>query len=284
MTQDEMNVKGKPLFGKDNNPSNILPQKLTLKSRIKFRCHPGVRCFTACCGGIKIILTPYDILQLTKRLAIPPHEFLHQYTLPTYLEKTDMPGVMIKLREEDSKCPFVTPAGCTVYSDRPTACRYYPIGNASLSYKDSADTGGFYFLIKESHCLGFGETDRWKVADWRKDQGIEAHDEINAGWVDLVVRKRSFPANLHLSEKSKSMFFLASYNIDKFRRFIFDSSFLSIYDIDPERLEAVRTDDVAMLSLAVDWLRFVLFKEGAFSIDTAAAALRMKQRRPCAAV
>jgi hypothetical protein len=242
-------------------------------------------CYTSCCRGINIILTPYDIIRLKKRLGLSSEEFLAVYTEPRLLEKTDLPVVTLKLLDDPEKsCPFVREEGCLIYADRPTTCRYYPIGSASLSHKEAAETGGFYFMIKESHCLGFGETDRWTVAEWRKDQGIEAHDDINAGWADLVVRKRSFPANLHLSEKSKSMFFLASYNIDKFRRFIFDSSFLSIYEIDPERLEAVRTDDVALLSLAVDWLRFVLFKEGTFSINTAAARSRMKQREPLAAV
>ncbi|MEJ2270271.1 MAG: YkgJ family cysteine cluster protein, partial [Desulfobulbaceae bacterium] len=91
--------KEKSLFGKDKNPSNILPAKYTLESQIRFRCHPGVSCFTECCGNIKIVLTPYDILQMRKRLDMEAAEFLHVYTEPTYLEKTDFPGVMIKLTE-----------------------------------------------------------------------------------------------------------------------------------------------------------------------------------------
>ena len=64
----------------DKNPSNILPEKLTLDSPLQFACHPGVSCFTACCHNIKIILTPYDILILRRRLNIPAHEFITQYT------------------------------------------------------------------------------------------------------------------------------------------------------------------------------------------------------------
>ena len=71
----------------DKNPSNILPEKLTLASRLRFECHPKVSCFTACCHNIKIILTPYDILILRKRLNLPAHEFVTEYTEPTYLEK-----------------------------------------------------------------------------------------------------------------------------------------------------------------------------------------------------
>ena len=92
--------KEKNLFGKEKNPSNILPAKYTLDSKIKFRCHPGVSCFTECCGNIKIVLTPYDILQIRKRLDMEAADFLHTYTEPTYLEKTDFPGVVIKLTEE----------------------------------------------------------------------------------------------------------------------------------------------------------------------------------------
>ncbi|MCI5127618.1 MAG: YkgJ family cysteine cluster protein, partial [Candidatus Electrothrix sp. AUS3] len=104
--------------GTNKNPSNIMPEKLSLDSPLQFECHPGVSCFTACCHNIQIVLTPYDILVLRKRLNIPAHDFIVQYTEPTYLEKTDMPGVQIKLTEEKNACPFVTPAGCSVYEDR----------------------------------------------------------------------------------------------------------------------------------------------------------------------
>jgi len=59
----------------DTNPSNIEPQKLTLDSRFRFRCHPGVSCFTACCGNINIILTPYDILRIRRFLEISAERF-----------------------------------------------------------------------------------------------------------------------------------------------------------------------------------------------------------------
>ena len=36
----------------DKNPSNILPEKLTLDSALQFACHPQVSCFTACCHNI----------------------------------------------------------------------------------------------------------------------------------------------------------------------------------------------------------------------------------------
>ena len=129
MSKEENNasLSGKKMSGIDTNPSNIMPTKLTLESKIKFRCHPDVSCFTACCGNINIILTPYDILRLRRATNLPADEFLLRFTTPVFLEKTDMPGVKLHL-DEDGRCPFVTDEGCTIYPDRPTTCRYYPVG------------------------------------------------------------------------------------------------------------------------------------------------------------
>jgi uncharacterized protein len=270
MSEKETSAKEKILFGKEKNPSNIVPEKLTFDSRLKFRCHPGVSCFTACCGGIKIILTPYDILQLIKRLEIPAHEFLHTYTQPTYLENTDMPGVMIKLNEDDRKCPFVTPAGCTIYTDRPTACRYYPVGMADFHEGGRRDEMGeevnatseeekFFFIVKEDHCKGFLEDKTWTIREWRADQGVDIRDEMNKEWLRLVMRRKSFGQQAALSDQAKRMFFMASTDLAHFKRFIFESSFLDTYEIDPETVEKIRNDDVELMLFSFKYLAATLF-------------------------
>lgn len=260
--------KERILFSKEKNPSSIVPRKLSLDSALKFRCHPGVRCFTACCGGIKIVLTPYDILQLTRRLGIPAHEFLHRYTTPSYLENTDMPGVTIKLREEDNKCPFVTPEGCTVYTDRPTACRYYPVGMADFHEGGSRDADGnelvseeekFFFLVREDHCKGFEEDKQWTIREWRADQGVDVRDEMNKEWLRLVMRRKSFGHQATLSEQAKRMFFMASTDIATFRKFVFESSFLETYEIDEETIAKIREDDVELMLFSFKYLAATLF-------------------------
>ena len=268
MNKSELSAKEKSLFGLDVNPSNIEPLKLTLDSKLKFRCHPGVRCFTACCGNIKIVLTPYDILILTQRLQMPAHEFLHTYTIPTYLEKTDMPGVMLKMREDDNKCPFVTPDGCTVYSDRPTACRYYPVGMADFREGGSKDADGnenvaeeekFFFLVKEDYCKGHEEDKIWTVREWRADQGVDVRDEMNKKWLRLIMRRKSYGHQASLSEQAKRMFFMASTDLDHFRRFIFESSFLDTYMLDQKTIDKIREDDVELMLFSFDYLANTLF-------------------------
>jgi hypothetical protein len=112
------------------------------------------------------------------------------------------------------------------------------------------------------------------VSEWRKDQGVDIHDEINAGWTDLVVRKRSFPPNLKLTEESKKMFFLASYNIDQFRQFVFESSFLDRYEVALETVAKIKTDEIALLEFGLKWLKSVLYKDGAFKLKEDAATLK----------
>lgn len=262
MTKTKFNDKEKTfLSNTDKNPSNILPEKLTFDSKLKFSCHPGVSCFTACCHNIKIILTPYDILRLKNRLGIAAHEFITQYTSPTYLEKTDMPGVMIKLTEEKKACPFVRPDGCIIYTDRPSACRYYPVGMADFHEggKEDTEEEKFFFIVKEPHCKGFEEDKVWTIREWRADQGVDVRDEMNKEWLRLVMRRKSFGHQATLSEAAKRMFFMASTDLDTFRKFIFESSFLDIYEINDETLQKIKNDDIELMLFSFKYLANTLF-------------------------
>jgi len=253
-------------MNKDNNdPSAILPVQMSYNTRFKFDCHKGVKCFTKCCRGIDIMLTPYDILTMRTRLELTSQEFLAIFTDLKLLEKGDLPIVTMKLLDDERRsCPFVRDGqGCIIYEDRPTTCRYYPLGVGSLSYASEQDNAEeFFFTVKEDHCLGFEEEKEWTVAEWREDQGVDLRDKVNAGWTDLIVRKKSVPASIKLSEQSKQMFFLACYNIDRFREFIFESTFLKRYEIDAARIEEIRADDVKLLQFGFDWMKTVLFGEG----------------------
>jgi hypothetical protein len=85
------------------------------------------------------------------------------------------------------------------------------------------------------------------------------YHEINAKWaqIDSLFRRNPF-GEKPLESPALKMAYMASYNMDTFRRFIFDSSFLSRYEIPPRRLEAVRNSDTELLLLGFDWiLRFV---------------------------
>ncbi|NOQ46343.1 MAG: YkgJ family cysteine cluster protein [Desulfobulbaceae bacterium] len=275
--------------GTDKNPSNIVPEKLTFDSYLKFECHPGVSCFTSCCHNIKIILTPYDILILRKRLGLIAHEFIAQYTQPTFLEKTDMPGVQIKLTEDKQACPFVTPEGCRVYSDRPTACRYYPVGMADFheggsddaekenAEKVTTEEEKFFFIIREPHCKGFDEPKEWTIREWRVDQGVDVRDELNKEWLRLIMRRKSFGYQATLSEGAQRMFFMASTDLDSFRKFIFESSFLDTYIVDEETRKKIKEDDVELMLFSFKYLANTLFGAEGMDIDPEKVQVKVEE-------
>ena len=262
-----MSDKSKAMFGFDTNPSNIIPKKYTLDSRIQFRCHPGVSCFTACCGHIDIILTPFDILRLRKHLNLPADEFLLRFTTPTYVEKTDLPGVKIHL-DKDGRCPFVTDEGCTIYPERPSACRYYPIGMANFHEggQEGIQSEKFFFIVKEDHCKGHEEPTEWTIKEWRADQGVDLCDEMNRDWLEIVMRRRSFGHQASMSEQAQKMFFLASTDTDKFREFVFNSSFLETYEVDQHTLDKIKDDDIEMMLFSFRYLASALFGAGDLKI------------------
>jgi Fe-S-cluster containining protein len=244
--------------GQAAQEATIDPVRLGRQGKFKFKCHPGVSCFTQCCRGISITLTPYDVIILKKRLDLNSRDFLSVYTDIKLLEKTDLPVAVLK-QLEDEACPFVRKDGCLIYADRPTACRYYPLGTATLQHKEGADDEGFFFFVNEPHCKGFEEDCEWTVDEWRKDQAVDIRDAVNSAWTDLIVRKRSFPSNIKLTEEAKRMFFMVSYDLDSFRAFVFESTFLKRFPADEPTLEKISHDDVELLKFGLSWLKDILF-------------------------
>ncbi|MBM3161772.1 MAG: YkgJ family cysteine cluster protein [Chlorobi bacterium] len=232
--------------------------RLGSDSSFRFSCHDGISCFNTCCSNLDIVLTPYDILRMKKRLGLTSAEFISEYTETVIQKESKLPFLKLKLGEE-GKCRFVAGEGCTVYDDRPAACRYYPLGFGI--YKDEKAGDDFYFLIREEHCRGFEEEREWTVSEWRKNQGIDQYDDKNRIWMEVILSKKLYSPELEPDEKSLKMFFMASYDLDSFRDFVFESRFLQIFDIEEELLEMIRNDEAELMLFAHQWLLYALFRK-----------------------
>jgi hypothetical protein len=55
--------------------------------------------------------------------------------------------------------------------------------------------------------------------------------------------------------------------LDRFRRFVFETRFLQLFDVDEARIEAMRKSDLELSDFAMQWLRFSLFKEKSMKIN-----------------
>lgn len=249
----------------DDNPfptSPVMPEMFDGGKVIQFSCHKGIACFNACCKNIDISLTPYDILRLKQRLGISSTEFLELFTLPYEIEKDGIAGVKLRPVEGGSACQFMTEEGCSVYEDRPTACRYYPVALLSMRRQDEYVDRNAYALVKEEHCLGHLEPRSIAIDDYRKEQGLTEYDELARGWRQLILKKKSSgPSIGKPSKRSLQLFFMSCYDIDRFRDFVSSASFNALYDIAEEERALWQADDVALMQFAFRFLRQVLFGE-----------------------
>lgn len=262
----------------ENLKKTILEEypRLSKDSAFNFHCHKGVSCFNDCCGDVNIFLTPYDIIRLKNNLGITSGEFLSKYTISPFDEKLQYPVVMLKMEDNERKsCPFVSEDGCRVYADRPWSCRMYPLGQASPKEGSGALDDEFYFLLKEGICKGFAEDKQFTVSDWIKDQGIEDYNELGEMFKEIALHD-SIREGKGMSPEKIEMFFVVAYNIDKFREFVFKSSFFDRFDVDDETRARIEADDVELLKFGFRWLRFSLFGEK--TIEVKSDVLEAKKR------
>jgi Fe-S-cluster containining protein len=228
--------------------------------RFRFSCHKDIPCFTQCCADLHMILTPYDIIRMKNRLQLSAEALIKRYTQPDASEGPIFP--MLKLRMEggrSGRCPFVGEQGCAIYEDRPGACRLYPLGRAtSLGAMDCEDRE-CHFIVEESHCLGFGEEKEWTVEKWIEDQGFEVYNEMNRSWTEIVTSQN--PRKRRIDHEKIQMFYMVSYNLDRFRDFVFQTKFLKVFRLTPEEIERISTLDVELMKLGMRWLKFALYGE-----------------------
>jgi hypothetical protein len=117
-------------------------------------------------------------------------------------------------------------------------------------------------LLNEPHCLGFNEPKEQTVRQWIKEQGIETDNPINDKLMEIIsLKNRLLPGPLDL--KSRHLFYVALYDLDNFRKQIFNNNLFGGFKVNPQKLETARADDTALLEIGIEWVKQSLFKEEA---------------------
>jgi uncharacterized protein len=242
---------------------------LSAEDRVNFHCGKELDCFTSCCRDVSIVLTPYDVLRMKRALHLDSSEFLSRYTIFGLTEKK-LPLVLLRMNAEDKRCGLVTPEGCSIYQHRPWACRMYPLGVARPDNSRPGETG-FYFLIHEDVCHGHGQQNGngCTVREWMAGQEIEAYEMMAESFQRLMTHK-FWRTSEPLSSEKADMYLMAAYDLDRFRRFVFETSFLQKFDVYEDRIEAIRRDDLELLEFGMSWLRFCLLGEQTMRIKDSA--------------
>lgn len=233
---------------------------MTWDDTFTFRCYPGIDCFNSCCRDVTIFLHSLDVINLRRRLGMNSEDFLEQYTHIVVSPTSGLPAVVLRMQENEAKtCPFVTPQGCSVYEDRPYSCRLYPL--------DTEQGVEYTFIVSAERCHGLRESEMWTVERWRKEEGLYAYDDPDHNLKDVMHADQQWEQKI-ADPRMQDMYLMALYDLDRFREFVFKSTFLHKFRVDDDILERIKTDDLALLYFAAQWLRFVLFgKKGFLKIE-----------------
>ena len=230
-------------------------------SEFHFSCHPGVACFTFCCKNVDLDLYPYDVIRIKNQLGIDSETFLREHTEFKKGGNPFFPTLKLKLApfEDEQACPFLSKEGCTVYKNRPTSCRTYPLERAV----DRSASGGrpeeFYFLTNHEYCLGHKEPDRITVRKWVRSQRLDEFNLMNELWADVDTLFASNPwQGEGTGGEKQQMAFMACYNIDGFRSFAKENGIFSHFVIDRDWKNRIKRDDSELLKFSFEWIKKVL--------------------------
>ena len=235
--------------------------RMDVEHIFQFNCAPNVPCFTECCRDITIVLSPYDVLRLKNALNIQSDEFIDRHTIIIRRENLLIPMVVLKMNEDDKRCPFVTDKGCSVYDDRPWPCRMYPL--------NMNDDGTFSLITDSSHCKGLKENDKNRISNWLIEQGVPMYDEMNHLFSQVTTPLQAQELDID-NPKIYQMTFMSLYNLDKFRDFVFKSTFIDRFELDNLTIEKLKRSDVELLKFAFDWLKFGIFGQKTFQVKKTA--------------
>lgn len=230
---------------------------LSIDDSFSFSCTKSVPCFNECCRDLNQFLTPYDILRLKNHFDMPSNLFLERYTMQHIGPESGFPIITLKTKDtSELTCPFVTPEGCSVYKNRPSSCRTYPLARVASRSRETGRITEQYMLLKEPHCLGFNQPKMQTVREWIASQDIAVYNEMNDLLMEIIsLKNRLMPGPLDI--KSRMFFYMACYDLDNFRSHIFEKGILKDHNLDTDTLNSVKKDDEALLKLGLKSIKKV---------------------------
>jgi len=225
-----------------------------------FGCHSGVSCFTFCCKNVDLTLYPYDIIRLKNSLGIDSEEFIRNHTFLVKGDNPFFPTVKLKLLQSTKKeCPFLSNDGCTVYNDRPSACRTYPLERGVIGAEGTSNVEEIYFLTHHEYCKGHFEESVLDVKSWIRSQQLLDYNSMNSLWaeLDMLFRQNPWKGEGAGGEKQQIAFMIC-YNIDGFRQFCTQHDLLKQFKLSKDFKKRILKSENELQKFGFEWLKFIL--------------------------
>jgi len=236
-------------------------RRLETEDSFNFHCYPGIACFNRCCRNLNLFLYPYDVVRLKQRLNMDSDPFLEKYVDIVFRPSSFFPEVLLRMAENEEKtCPFLNASGCSVYPDRPDTCRTFPVEQGVFYDVEGNRTEVVHFFKPPDFCMGQHEKKEWTPQTWAKNQDAVLYNKMTARWAELKRLFQTDPWGSQGTEGPKAkMSFMATYNMDPFREFLFKSSFLKRYKVKSKILKQIRSDDVELMKFGFEWVKFYVW-------------------------
>jgi Fe-S-cluster containining protein len=178
--------------------SGKIEQFLGAKDSFSFTCQ---RC-TTCCRSREsnpILLTPYDVFRMTQSLQMRPSEWVDKYAQRALGSESELPLLLMKFKPDKvggNQCRYVEASGCSIYKDRPTVCRLYPLGRIV-----DRDINSYFFKVKTASYCSPGKEKSQTLEDWLTKVEVEPYlywnDKFNSLYLAMDFEKyRNSPPSL----------------------------------------------------------------------------------------
>ena len=246
----------------DMNRLDQLPgRRLGETEPFTFRCHPGLACFNRCCRNLNLFLYPYDVVRLKACLGLSSDAFLDRFVDVVLRPGAFFPEVLLRMNEDAEKtCSFLTDNGCSVYPDRPDTCRMFPMETGGLFSPEKQSVQLIRFFRPPEFCRGPLQDHELTPASYVRDQQAGEYNRMTLRWAELRARLQTNPWGGEGVEGQRArMVFMAAYNVDRFREFVFNSTFLKRYRVKAALLKKIGKEDALLLKFAFRWIELMLW-------------------------
>jgi Fe-S-cluster containining protein len=156
-------------------------------SAFSYQCNACSRC----CHNKAIRVGSYEILRLARRLGMTTTEFIERHT--------EAGGTVLRMQDENNRaCIFLDQQGCSVHTDRPLACRLYPLAR----WIDADGHESFGHMTPHPKTEGIYGTSA-TLADYLDKQGVAPFFEMGDRYGAIYQRMLDVLESLDSDELEK---------------------------------------------------------------------------------
>jgi hypothetical protein len=117
----------------------------------------------------------------------------------------------------------------------------------------------YFTLLKEPHCQGLNQFKFQTVKEWMESQGLEIYNEMNDMLMEIISLKNiRMPGPLDARFQSK--FQTALYDLDLFKKYLFEQALGADQLLDSQPLTVIKNDEIELLKFSHRWIKQMLLE------------------------